>query len=404
MSLTVLLDLDNTLISNDMDSFVPAYLKSISSYLPQFSADKVIKDLLSGTQAMIVKNTPVRSLEQTFDEVFYQGLGVEKAAIIGQIDTFYREGYPKLKPLTALRSEARRLVEYVFEKNYSTVIATNPLFPRTAILQRLEWAALPIDQFPYNLVTSYENCHFSKPHSAYLAEILAQLGWPDQPAVMVGDNLRDEIIPAGSLGIPAFWVNESASPIPPGLHPLSAKGALSEVIPWLESLSHQTVEMHFSTPGAILATLKSTPAALDTLLSTKKASDWIQRPDENEWSLTEISCHLRDVDRDVNLPRMKRVASGENPFVPGIETDVWSVERDYIHQNGSEALTTFINGRTELVQLLEKLDEQSWKLPARHAIFGPTQLVELAGFIATHDRTHLHQTVETIRRNTTLKL
>jgi hypothetical protein len=156
--------------------------------------------------------------------------------------------------------------------------------------------------------------------------------------------------------------------------------------------------MHYSTPASILATLNSTPAALDTLLSRISTNDWSQRPAENEWSVTEIACHLRDVDRDVNIPRMQLVAYGENPFVPGIETDVWSKERDYFNQNGKSALADFIEGRTELVQMLAKLDEQSWKFPARHAIFGPTQLVELAGFVSTHDRTHVHQVVETIKQ------
>jgi hypothetical protein len=101
---------------------------------------------------------------------------------------------------------------------------------------------------------------------------------------------------------------------------------------------------------------------------------------------------------------MKLVASGENPFVPGIETDVWAKERDYFHQDGKSALNDFIECRTELVQLLGNLDEQIWKYPARHAIFGPTQLVELAGFVSTHDRTHVHQVVETAKQIERLNL
>jgi hypothetical protein len=38
-----------------------------------------------------------------------------------------------------------------------------------------------------------------------------------------------------------------------------------------------------------------------------------------------------------------------------------------------------------------------WSRPARHAIFGPTTLQELAGFMAGHDRAHVQQVWKTIR-------
>jgi FMN phosphatase YigB (HAD superfamily) len=398
MSLTVLIDLDNTLLSNDMDRFIPVYLKKLSSYLPEWPSEKIISELLAGTRSMISKNTPAKTLMQVFDEVFYQGLGVEKDSLKLQVDKFYREGFPTLQQLTSPRREAQILVDYVLGKKFSTAIATNPLFPRTAILQRLAWAGLPVDRYAFKLVTSYEEFHFSKPHSAYLAEILAQLGWPDQPAVILGDHLEEEIIPAGKLGIPAFWVNDDGRPLPDNLHPMSSKGNLSDAITWLKELELKPVEMQFSTPTSIMATLKSTPAALETLTSGLTDEQWSKRPAENEWSITEIACHLRDVDREVNLPRMKRIASGENPFLPGVVTDIWADERDYIRQNGPNALASFLDARTELILLLGNLDEKSWSMPARHTIFGPTQLVELAGFISTHDRTHIHQAFETVRR------
>ena len=39
--------------------------------------------------------------------------------------------------------------------------------------------------------------------------------------------------------------------------------------------------------------------------------------------MTEIICHLRDVEREVNLPRIRRVLAEQNPFLVGEVTDVW---------------------------------------------------------------------------------
>lgn len=399
MSLTILLDLDNTVLTNDITIFLPAYLKKLSSYLPEWPAEKVIQTLMAGTDRMVMKKLPAKTLEQEFDGIFYPGLGVEKIELQERIDKFYQEGYPTLRGFTTPRPEALRLVDFLFNRGYQVVIATNPLFPLTAIEQRLDWAGLPVNQFSFALVTSFETFHFCKPNPAYLAEILAQLGWPDQPAVIIGDGLDEEIIPAGKLGIPAFWVTDESTALPAGLHPMSQKGTLGDVIPWLQRLEAVgTFEFQLFTPESIQAVLNSTPAAFDTLTKKLTRTEWQQRVTHTEWAANEIICHLRDVDREVNFPRMKSVASGENPFFAGIVTDIWAEERKYIREDGIAALNEFIEVRSQLVKLLGDLDEKSWELPARHAIFGPTQLKELAGFISTHDRTHAHQMFQTVKK------
>ena len=57
----------------------------------------------------------------------------------------------------------------------------------------------------------------------------------------------------------------------------------------------------------MLAVLLSTPAALDTYVKNVPLERWNIRPSADEWSITEILCHLRDVDGEVNYPRVKKV-------------------------------------------------------------------------------------------------
>ena len=100
-------------------------------------------------------------------------------------------------------------------------IATNPLFPLKAIQHRLRWAGLPPEKYPFALVTSYETLHFTKETVAYYPEMLDQLGWPDDPAIMVGDDIEREVKPTQAAGMPVFWVRkpgefstEPAAPAP----------------------------------------------------------------------------------------------------------------------------------------------------------------------------------------------
>jgi hypothetical protein len=123
---------------------------------------------------------------------------------------------------------------------------------------------------------------------------------------------------------------------------------------------------------------------------------WSEHPQEGEWNLIEILCHLRDVEGEVNLLRLKKVLQESNPFLPGMDTDPWAEERLYFCQNGPDALHDFTDFRNQLLALLEGLQPEDWALPARHAIFGPTHLKELVSIIAGHDRLHLRQVNESL--------
>ena len=397
MTLTLLLDLDDTLLDNDINAFLPAYLKALGKHLSSYVPPGVmIQNLMAATQRMLVNDSAMRSLEHSFDEVFYPAISHSKSDLRATLEYFYSEVFPELHVLTRPRPEAVQMVQYAKEQGHTLVVATNPLFPQKAIYHRLRWAGLEPDKVPFALITTYENFHFAKPNPAYIAEILAQLGWPNQPAVMVGNSLEDDLVPAARLGMPVFWITDQADSLPAGFHPLSTSGGLTDVPAWLEAVDRANPPQEFSTPEALLAILKSTPAMLDTLSHTLTRPQWLSRPAAGEWSLTEILCHLRDVDREVNLARFEKVIDGLNPFLPGINTDTWAQERAYQQQDGTAALRSFIEVRTHLVAQLEILEKQDWQKPARHAIFGPTNLQELVSFVATHDRSHIQQVLTAI--------
>jgi hypothetical protein len=208
---------------------------------------------------------------------------------------------------------------------------------------------------------------------------------------MIGNSLEDDLIPAAQLGMPVFWISPQTE-LPAGeFHPLSASGNLLEVPAWIEKVDAAELRPEVETHQALLAVLKATPAALHTLGMNLNERQWSERPEPKEWSLTEIFCHLRDVDREVNIPRMEKLAAGDVPFLAGINTDSWIEERNYSAEDGRTALIEFINIRMQLLDLLESIPERGWQQPARHAIFGPTNLKELVSFITTHDRSHVQQ-------------
>lgn len=392
MTLTLLLDLDDTLLINDVDEFLPHYLKSFAKKVAGIvDPDLFVRSLLKGTQAMVNNRCPGLTLQEAFDQSFFSQVQVEPGQFRQVAEKFYQEEFSLLKNLTRPATAAVETIEQALQRGYRVAITTNPLFPRIAIEQRLAWANLAAQQFPFAAITSYETYHFTKPEPEFYAEVLARLGWPEGPVVAVGDDLDRDITAARKLGLAAYSISNQVKGDGHEDYSPTAAGDLAGLMTWLENTPNDTLLPDYSSPRAMLAVLHSTPAALDSLCRDLSESDWTRRPKADEWSLTEICCHLRDVETEVNFPRLQAVISKDNPFIAGKDTDRWAEERNYATQDGKAALQQFMESRLRLLGEIANLTAADWQRPARHAIFGPTHLAELVNIICGHDRLHIQQ-------------
>jgi len=390
VNLILLFDLDDTLLNNNMGGFIPAYLNALSQHMKSLAnSDLLIKTLLKATEIMMQNTDPQQTLKQSFDAAFYPKLGIDPLRVEKVIAQFYEDVFPSLRPLTKPMQGAKAAIDQAFECGHSIAIATNPLFPRTAILQRLEWAGLPADHYPFILIPSYETFHFAKPNPAFFTELLANLGWPEGPVIMVGDDYFNDIKPAQTVGINVYWVGTATDKM--NENPLIPRGNLVEFSDWLDTQSMKQLGIAINTPQALIAILAATPAALPNLIDFLDPTLMHKQPAEGEWCPTEVLCHMRDVESEVNLPRIIKVIKDHNPFLPGKDTDPWSEKREYFQQDGKQAMTDFIISRKSLLNLLSTLTSDDWGRMARHAILGPTTLFELVKIISDHDRLHIRQ-------------
>jgi hypothetical protein len=144
-------------------------------------------------------------------------------------------------------------------------------------------------------------------------------------------------------------------------------------------------------PHTLYQRLTATIPMLEKLTSGLDSNGWRYRPAPGEWSVTEIVCHLRDVDREVHLPRLHSLLIQEEPFMPGVVSDNWATEREYWAQDGPRALEELRVARSELVALLPPAGDPAWERRGRHTFFGPTSFWELVCLILEHDELHVEQ-------------
>ena len=388
--LTLLLDLDDTLLDTNMDAFIPAYFQALSLHLASHVQSEVmLPALVAGTRAMVANLDPGRTLREVFDERFYSSLGTDRNGLEQVLDEFYDNVFPGLEALTDRRPEAAELVRWALDRGYIVGIATDPLFPLKGTHHRLRFAGVPPEQYELALVSSYETFHFSKSHPAYYAEFLGRLGWPDGPVLMVGNDAERDLAPARALGLATYWVH-GEDYVGTGLQ-TTGQGSLSDLRGFLETVDPKLLGPRFTSRESILALMMAAPASISSLMEEMPAERWSLRPEPGEWALTEVLCHLRDTEREVNQPRLRRLMDEHQPFLSARATDQWAEERRYLEQDGRIALAGYLAARRETLETLNGLDEEDWGRAARHSIFGPTTLLEMVGFMATHDRIHIQQ-------------
>lgn len=211
----ILFDLDGTLLDNDMNLFLPRYFDLLSAHVAHLlPREEFLSRLMRATRAML-GNDGSRTNEEAFAADFYPLAGRPREEIEPLFLEFYAVKFPTLRHYTRPVPEARRVVEMAFELGYAVAVTTNPLFPATAVQQRLAWAG--VADLPYKLVTSYENSRATKPNLLYFEQALETLGCPPQASLVVGDEDMDMV--AGHLGCRTFLVpgprTELAATTPP---------------------------------------------------------------------------------------------------------------------------------------------------------------------------------------------
>jgi hypothetical protein len=135
---------------------------------------------------------------------------------------------------------------------------------------------------------------------------------------------------------------------------------------------------------------------LQGLTSALSAVLWATEPSPEDWAMIELVCHLRDTEREVHHVQIKMLRNETAPFVPRPDAAIWAKQRRYLSEDGPAAVRTFAQARIETLGQLKEMGPELWSKAARHAIFGPTNFMEVVGFMADHDRLHLQQAWSTL--------
>ena len=224
----ILFDLDGTLLPMVQDEFVKFYMpllaKSYTDAGVSIDPKKFIGAVWAGYEAM-VKNDGSRTNREAFWSYIEPELPLpteesEKIAL-----NFYADEFNQAICTTKPTPVSDQIVEIY--------LATNPVFPRCATLNRIRWAGLDAEDF--KVITTYEKCTYCKPNPEYFRGILEEFRLDPAECLMVGNDVGEDLS-IRTLGVKTYLVtdtmeNKKNLPIES-----EYTGALSDLLEFIETL------------------------------------------------------------------------------------------------------------------------------------------------------------------------
>lgn len=194
----VLFDLDGTLIHFDHKYFIQTYIQLLSKKFAHLTDPQSFgHHILNATGHMLHNTDGKKYNADRFWEYVDANLGLPRAAINPIMDDFYQHEFHELRKIVTV-PPTRQAVEKLLAQKIPVSLATNPVFPLTAVKARLSWAGL--ENTPFQHITHYENSHYCKPSLQYYREIIDALHVPPETCLMVGNDVQEDLA-ASQLGV-----------------------------------------------------------------------------------------------------------------------------------------------------------------------------------------------------------
>lgn len=203
---TFLFDLDGTLLPMDMKLFEKLYFEGMAKMFNNIMDPKELVSLIWTSTKVMVSNTENITNEIVFMADLAKRIGSDLPLFQERFDEYYETGYHNVKESTREVQCMRDSIYLLREKGYKIVIATNPLFPKSAIHTRIRWAGFEPEEFDY--ISTFETNHYCKPQIEYYQEVLDDINRSAVECIMVGNDVQEDLI-IKTLGAKTYLITDN---------------------------------------------------------------------------------------------------------------------------------------------------------------------------------------------------
>lgn len=222
------LDLDGTLLDIEVSFFLGPMVEAMHGCFADLLDPEPFREgLFGGTESIMTQG---RSEGETnlkaFNRAFARITGVEMDEIEDRFGRFYSRIFPTLGRYGRPMEGAAEFVSRAADSGYLLGLATNPIFPRSAVVERLRWSGVDPDFFSF--IPGLENMSSCKPDVRFYTDLASRYAIDPAQCLMVGNDVEQDL-PASQAGMGTFLVEERL--ISRGLSDLTpdARGSLRDL-------------------------------------------------------------------------------------------------------------------------------------------------------------------------------
>jgi DinB superfamily len=139
----------------------------------------------------------------------------------------------------------------------------------------------------------------------------------------------------------------------------------------------------------LLGELAQAPAKIKTATVDLSEAELRHKKTNEEFSILESVCHLRDLEVEGYTVRIDRLLAEEEPDLADFDGGRVAAERSYNTEDFQPALQTFTRARLENVARIRSLEPASLMRTAKLAGVGRITLKDLLSMMREHDDGHL---------------
>ena len=194
--------------------------------------EKFIGAVWAGYDAM-VKNDVSRTNREAFWSYMEPELPLSTEESEDIALKFYEDEFNRAIRTTKPTAVSNQIVKRAKERGFEIYLATNPVFPQCATLNRIRWAGLDAEDF--KVITTYEKCTYCKPNPEYFRGILEEFRLDPAECLMVGNDVGEDLS-IRTLGVKTYLVTDTMEN--KKILPIESEytGSLNELLEFIETL------------------------------------------------------------------------------------------------------------------------------------------------------------------------
>lgn len=202
----ILFDLDGTLLPMSQDEFVECYMALLSRcFIPHGIEPKIMTGAIWKGVGTMVQNDGSYTNEEAFWNCFSKLIPLKREKMEPLLLDFYNGDFNQVIKVTRPSAYASELIQTLKDSGMKLYLATNPIFPRCATLNRIKWAGLHAEDFEE--ITTYETYHYSKPNVLYFKELMDRFHLNPEECLMIGNDAAEDTS-IRRLGVKVYLVTD----------------------------------------------------------------------------------------------------------------------------------------------------------------------------------------------------